>query len=416
MSVIFLKIQMKISIFGLGYVGVVTSAILARNNQVVGVDVNPVKVDLINKGNSPIIETDVDKLIKDGVENNNLKATTDSKEAILDSDLSVVCVGTPSNQDGSHNLNYLDKVLSEISDLIKEKDSYHLVVIRSTSPPGTTEEMIEKYFKNLNVGICFNPEFLREGSAVKDYINPPYIVIACNDDKSIELMKEFYKEVDSELLITSFKEAEILKIVSNVFHALKIVFGNEIGRFCESYGIDGRNVMDLICKDKKLNISEKYLKPGFAYGGSCLPKDLKSFLYLTKQKDVCLPLIGNISLSNEAQINAAINKIQSHNKKSVSFLGLSFKPGTDDLRESPYVRLVEHFIGKGYSVKIYDPNVSLAKLMGANKEYLEREIPHISQLLYEDMDDVMDSEILVINHNFDIKSNIQDKKYLVDLS
>jgi len=406
---------MKISIFGLGYVGVVTSAILSRNNNIIGVDINPTKVDMINQGTSPIIEEKVNELIKQGITNNNLKATTDAKEAILATDISIICVGTPSKEDGSHDLTYLDKVLKEISDILKEKQEYHLIIIRSTSPPGTTEEMIQKYFNNPNVGVCFNPEFLREGVAVKDYLNPPFIIIACNDEKGKELMKEFYKDINAEFIITSFKEAEILKVLCNVFHTLKIVFGNEVGRFCEAYNIDGKRVMELICKDKKLNISEKYLTPGFAYGGSCLPKDLRSFKYLSKIKNTEIPMISNIETSNEAHIQDVIKKIESCKIKDISFIGLSFKSGTDDLRESPTVKLVEYFIGKGYNIKIYDPYVELSKLIGSNKRYIEKEIPHISQLLCSSLEETFKNNLIVITRDEDFEKHITEKHQIIDL-
>jgi GDP-mannose 6-dehydrogenase len=406
---------MKISIFGMGYVGIVSAALLAKDNEIIGVDVNPVKLDSINKGISPIIEKDVDLLISAAVKNKHLKATDDAKQAILDSDISIISVGTPSNEDGSHNLSYLDNVIKQISETLKQKTTYHFIVIRSTIPPGTTEQFYEKYLKGLNAGICFNPEFLREGSAVSDYLNPPYIIAACNDKKAEGIMRELYKGINGEFISTSFKEAEILKMVNNAFHALKVTFANEIGRFCEVYNIDGKKVMDLVKKDKKLNISEKYLTPGFAYGGSCLPKDLRSFIHLAKGKNIKIPLITSLELSNEEHVQHAIKNIEKSGSRKIGVVGLSFKPGTDDLRESPYVKLVEYLIGKGYDLKIYDPNVSVAKLVGANKSYIEKEIPHISKLLTSDIKEVMKHNLIILNHTYDIKPYLEDRHTVIDL-
>ena len=401
---------MNISIFGMGYVGVVTAAILSRNHKVIGVDINMKKVNMINEGVSPIIEKDVDKLIKEGRQKGSLEATSDHVSALKNTDLTVICVGTPSTENGSHNLTYLENVLNQIRSVLSEKKKYHLIVIRSTIPVGTTEQIIEKYFRGMNIGVCFNPEFLREGEAVYDYMHPPYIVIACNDKKGVELMKEFYSDVKADFYVVPFNEAEILKVVCNVFHALKIVFSNEIGRFCEAYNIDGKRVMDLIVKDKKLNISEKYMKPGFAFGGSCLPKDLRSLQFMVHKKFLDMPLLSSIDKSNDAHIHSAIKKIESFQSKKLGIVGLSFKAGTDDLRESPYVTLVEHFIGKGYDIKIFDKNVSLAKLVGANKKYIEKAIPHISSLLVDNIDELDDRDIIVLNHSItkEFSKNVVD--------
>ncbi len=403
---------MNISVFGLGYVGIVTSAILSKKHKVIGVDVNPTKVSIMNQGRSPIIEEGVSELVKKGIKSKRLKATSDPKYAVMNTDVSVICVGTPSEESGGHDLSYLNNVMEEISELLKEKKKYHLIVIRSTVTPGTSLEMKEKYFQGMNVGLCFNPEFLREGVAVKDYINPPFIIVACTDKKAVKLMKEFYKGIKSEFIVAPFQEAETVKMLCNVFHAYKIVFANEVGRFSEAYGVSGKRLMSLLCRDKKLNISSKYLIPGFAYGGSCLPKDLRNLQYLARKKDLDLPVINSLDISNEKHIHNAIRKIESFDVRSVGFVGLSFKPGTDDLRESPQVRLVEYFIGKGYDVKIFDKDVSLAKLMGANKAYIEKEIPHISSLLVDRLDELDECKTIVLNRN--VKKDFSNRN-VVDL-
>lgn len=405
---------MDISIFGLGYVGVVTASILSQKHKVIGVDVNPTKVELIAQGRSPIVEKGVDELLAQGRSTGNLEATIDAEYAIKNSDLSIICVGTPSNPDGSHNLSYLRGVASQISEALKRKQQYHSLIIRSTVPPGTTEDLFATYLSGCNgrAGICFNPEFLREGNAVDDYLHFPIVVAACSDKKTEEKIRELYQGTDGKLILTNFRVAETLKVFCNIFHALKISFANEIGRFCTASGIDGQELIQIFCQDNRLNISSKYLTPGFAYGGSCLPKDLRSLERMARLANVSLPVISHISQSNEEQIAHAIRRIESCKTKNMGMVGLSFKPDTDDLRESPHVRLVEYFIGKGYDLKIYDKDVSLAKLMGANKEYIEREIPHISSLLVPNLNDLDDRELIVLNRTVEKEFA---GKYVVDL-
>lgn len=388
---------MKISIFGLGYVGVVSASLLSQKFKVIGVDINQKKVSMINEGKSPIIEKDVENYISKAISEGKLKATLNSKKAILETDISIICVGTPSNKNGSHDLNSLNKVLHQISTTLKQKEVYHCVIIRSTVPPGTMDEFHKRYFKDKNLGFCFNPEFLREGSAISDYLNPPFIIAACNDEKSKSYIKRIYEDISKEITFVNYKEAETIKLLSNVFHALKISFANEVGRFCSKFNIDAKKVMSVLCKDTQLNISDAYLKPGFAFGGSCLPKDLRSFIYLAKINDVNIPMISNIINSNEKHIKHYIDKIQSYGKKNLGFVGLSFKQGTDDLRESPYLRLVEYFIGKGYDIKIYDKDIILSRLMGKNKEFLEEKIPHINSLIVDNIQELKDRDIIVSN-------------------
>ena len=401
---------MKISVFGLGYVGTVTCAVLADRHNVIGVDLNKSKVGKINSGESPILEKGVVNLIKQGREKNQLRATTNAKEAILNSDVSVICVGTPSKPDGGHDLNCIHSVLKEISGILKEKNRYHLIVIRSTIPPKITKSLVTEYLGNLNIGVCFNPEFLREGSAVEDYLNPPYIVAACSDSKAVEMIKEFYEGVSGELILTSFEIAETVKILSNVFHALKISFANEVGRFCESQDINPKQVMELICRDKKLNISEAYLTPGFAYGGSCLPKDLRCFQCISKKAKLDLPIISSIDISNQIHINDNIKKIESFEAKKIGFIGLSFKNGTDDLRESPFIQIINYFVKRGKNIKVYDKDVPIAKLVGTNKQYIENIIPHINTLLVKDLDSLNDCELIVLGR--DIDKTFDNKKMI----
>lgn len=386
---------MKISIFGLGYVGIVTAAILSQKFKIIGVDINPIKVELVNQGKSPIIEEKISEYIKNAVDRNNLIATIDTRNAILESDVSIICVGTPSDNNGHYNLSSLESVLKNIIEILKEKNSYHCIIIRSTIPPGTIKKLITNYVNDQKIGICFNPEFLREGMAVSDYLDPPFIIAACSDEQSKNYIRKIYEDITQDIIFLQFEEAEIIKIISNVFHALKVVFANEIGRFCDTFEINGKRVMEIFSQDNKLNISKTYLKPGFAFGGSCLPKELRSFNHLAKINDIKIPVISQIEVSNRKHIEYYINIIESYKKNKLGFIGLSFKKGTDDMRESPYLLLVEYFIGKGYDLKIYDEDIILGKLMGTNKAYLEKEIPHISSLLVNNLKDLDDCEILI---------------------
>jgi len=407
---------MRISIFGLGYVGSVSCAILCQDNDVIGVDLNGAKVDLINAGRSPIVEKHTDELIREGVGTGRLIATTDCRYAVSETDISVVCVGTPSTDSGAHKLTYVHRVIDEIVDVLKQNGERHILAIRSTVPPGTTEGIIAERLQGLDVGVCFNPEFLREGSAVADYYDPPYIIVACTDEGTVAVMREFYRGIDAEFILTSFKEAEAIKMVSNVFHALKIVFANEVGRFAEAYGLDGKRLMEVLCMDRKLNVSEKYLMPGFAYGGSCLPKDLRGLLHLAREQDLNLPIISHIEVSNEQQIIRAIKRIESYGTRRLGFVGLTFKKGTDDLRESPYVRLVEYFLGKGYSIKIFDEDLSVARVTGSNREYMEKEVPHLSALLVTEASELGDAEAIVIGKHIEsVGKEVLEGKDTVDL-
>jgi GDP-mannose 6-dehydrogenase len=397
---------MRIAIFGLGYVGCVSAACLAQEgHQIIGVDVNPLKVEMINAGQSPIIEAGVDSLISQAVTVGNLRATMVASEAVAQADLSIICVGTPSNDNGSLNLQYVRYVAREIGQALADQNNYHVVAVRSTVLPGTVANevlpLLEASGKRTGVdfGICSNPEFLREGSAVADFYQPPFTLIGQWDEHSGEQVAAIYQKIDAPIFRTDLATAEMIKYVSNTFHALKITFANEIGNLCKKMGVDSHKVMHIFCKDTKLNISPAYLTPGYAFGGSCLPKDLRALLHRARQEDLELPLLQAIPRSNELQARLGVEAVLRTGKRQVGILGLSFKAGTDDLRESPMVYLAETLLGKGYDLKIYDKNVSMARLTGANKQYIEKVIPHISSLLCSSLEEVFaNSEVLVIGN------------------
>jgi GDP-mannose 6-dehydrogenase len=398
---------MRVSIFGLGYVGCVSAACFAKaGHEVIGVDVNPTKVEIINSGKSPIIEAGIGELIAEVVGAKRLRATVDSADAVRNSEVSLVCVGTPSNANGSLNLKYLIHVCREIAEALKTKTEHHVVVIRSTILPGTVETAITPTLEGWSekeagkdFGVCVNPEFLREGTSLKDFFAPPFTLIGAQEENSARLVSDLYAHIDAPLIITPLKTAEMVKYVCNCFHALKISFANEIGNLCKSLGVDSHEVMNIFCKDRKLNLSSNYLKPGFAFGGSCLPKDLRALNYKAKELDVELPVLSSILQSNRLQIERAVEMVVRTGKRRIGVLGLSFKAGTDDLRESPIVALIETLIGKGFQIAIYDRDVSLARLFGANKEYIENEIPHISQLMRASIEEVSElSEVLIIGN------------------
>ena len=418
---------MNISIFGLGYVGCVSIGCLAKNgHHVIGVDVSQIKVDQINAGKATIIEKDIDHIIADQRAKGNIEATTDSKEAILKTDISIVAVGTPSSDKGHLNLDFIFKV-AEIAGLgIKEKNDFHIIAIRSTIMPGTCDkfativEEVSGKKRNINFAIVDNPEFLREGTAVEDYYNPPLTLIGSDNNEAAETVASLYRQLPGEVIITDLKIAEIMKYVNNTFHALKISFGNEIGNICSEMGIDSHKVMEIFCKDKQLNISPYYFKPGFAFGGSCLPKDLKGLQTLAHDLYVNVPVIDSINKSNELQISRAVEIIQHTKKKRIGFLGLSFKAGTDDLRNSPAVAVVETLLGKGYSVKIYDKNIHISNLTGTNKVYIDFHIPHLSKLMVSDINDLTkDVDVIVINNKeqeyLDIIENTTGQVTIVDM-
>lgn len=419
---------MKIAIFGLGYVGTVSAACLAEmGHQVVGVDINATKVDLVNQGQSPIVETGLPELLQRTISSGRLRATTNPAEALQDAQVSLVCVGTPDKGNGSPLLSAVRQTCLDIGRHLPDTGGYHVVIIRSTILPGTTERLAIPTLEEAShlkagqdFGVCFNPEFLREGSSIADFHHPPFTVFGAYGSREAEVVAELYGEVDAPLIQATIKTAEMVKLVSNAYHALKITFANEIGNICKQHQIDSHQVMDIFCRDDKLNISPAYLKPGFAFGGSCLPKDLKALLYLGRHLDMQLPVLEAVLPSNEVQIRTALDMIAGTGRKKVGMLGFSFKSGTDDLRNSPQVELIERLIGKGYQMRLFDRHVSLARLYGANKAYIESEIPHIATLMCSSVEDVLaESEVIVIgNHDKDFAGALQslrDDQIVIDL-
>jgi len=418
---------MKISIFGLGYVGCVSLGCLAKNGHtVVGVDVSPIKVNQINNGQSTIIEKDIDVIIAEQHKKGSISATTNFKEAILQTEVSIIAVGTPSTSNGHLNLDYIFKVAENIGDSLADKDEYHIVAVRSTVMPGTCAKIAaiieERSGKKNNVSfsVLSNPEFLREGTAVNDYYNPPLTLIGSDNTAAAEKLASLYSSLPAELIITGTNVAEIMKYINNTFHALKISFANEVGNICSKLQIDSHEVMNIFCKDKELNISPYYFKPGFAYGGSCLPKDLKGLQTLAHDLYVNAPVIDSINKTNDIQIQRAIDLITAQGKKKLGFLGLSFKAGTDDLRNSPAVTIIETLLGKGYDIQIFDYNINLSRLTGTNKQYIDAHIPHLSVLMVDNINDlVSNNEIIVVNNNEkeynEVLSATQTNPVIIDL-
>jgi GDP-mannose 6-dehydrogenase len=419
---------MKLSVFGLGYVGCVSAACFAKEgHDVIGVDVNPTKVEIMNQGECPIVESGMSELIKEMANSQRLRATTNTREAIDNSEVSLVCVGTPSNANGSLDLSYVERVCQEIGSALKSKTDRHTVVIRSTMLPGTIESVVAPVLEaysgkraSRDFGVCINPEFLREGTSLKDFYAPPFTLIGADDEQTANVVRQLYAGIEAQVLVTPVKTAEMVKYVCNCFHALKISFANEVGNICKSLGIDSHEVMEVFCEDTKLNLSAAYLKPGFAFGGSCLPKDLRAINYKAKQLDVEVPLLSSLLESNRLQIERAIEMVLRTGKKRVGVLGFSFKAGTDDLRESPMVALIETLIGKGFQLAVYDRDVSLARLFGANKEFIERGIPHISQLMRANLTEVLEaSDVLIVGNKAEefreIESKVHAEQIVIDL-
>jgi len=418
---------MNISVFGLGYVGVVSCACFSRDkHKVTGVDVDRTKVDLINSGKATIIEKGLEEEIQQSVNLGLLKSTQDYKEAVLNSEVSFICVGTPSLPNGAINLAYIYGVVKQIAEVLKHKDEYHTVVIRSTVKVGTLkacQEIIEDISgkkHDVDFGVVSNPEFLREGTAMYDFVNPPYTIIGTESKKSKETMQSLYQTIDAPIYFIKPEEAEMIKYTNNNFHAMKITFANEIGNICKENGVDGHVVMDIVAKDTKLNLSPYYLKPGFAFGGSCLPKDVRGLTQIAKSLDLKTPLLSSLLKSNFYQVERGLEIIYKIKKKKIGFLGFAFKSGTDDLRESPVVEVIETLIGKGYELNVYDSNVHLSSLLGKNKEYINSHIPHIYKLLKEDVNEVIEnSDVLVIGNNAKefskIINTIPSDKTIIDL-
>ncbi len=396
---------MRISVFGLGYVGAVSAACLARDgHHVIGCDIDPIKLDLIRRGESPIIEPGLAELIRHGVERRSFSVTHDASEAITNSELSLLCVGTPSDRSGAQDLTAVRRLAHQLGDVLARKREFHGFVMRSTVAPGTTESIVietiaERSQKELGVDfeVGFQPEFLREGSSIADYDQPPYTVVGTSGDRLEDVLRSIYGRLPAPFIVTDIRTAEMLKMVANAFHALKITFANEVGRLGQTLGVDTHRVMELICEDRQLNISPAYLRPGFAFGGSCLPKDVRALEALSRQHALSLPMMQGILPSNRIHIEHAADIVLESGRRRVGFIGLSFKSGTDDLRESPLVTLAERFIGRGLELRVFDPEVNLARLIGANKRYIEENIPHIASLMTSDIVDLIRrSDVLVI--------------------
>ena len=420
---------MKISIFGLGYVGAVSLACLSRDgHEVIGVDIEPAKLKLIKAGKTPVVEEGMVELMAQVAASGRVTVTSDAQQAVQDSEISLICVGTPSAANGSQDQGAILRLAAEIGQAIGQKQVPHVVVFRSTLVPGSVEDVLRPIIEAASgkkdgegFFLCFQPEFLREGSSIRDYDKPPFTVIGANHAYPVERLQALFGHLPCKFLPTSVRSAEMMKYSCNNFHALKITFANETARLCDALGVDPFEVMDLMCQDTQLNISKAYLKPGFAFGGSCLPKDLRATTYLAKTHDLELPMLAGILSSNRQHLDLALSKLLARGKRKIGFIGLSFKTGTDDLRESPLVTLAEQLIGKGVQLSIYDPEVHLASLLGANRSFVEKHLPHIGQMLKADLSEVIaGSELLVMGlSGADVAKQVAElarpDQYLLDL-
>ena len=397
---------MRVSVFGLGYVGCVTAACLAKaGHQVIGVDINPDKAAMVNEGTSPLVEPGLGELLAEAAAAGRLRATISTDEGVTQSDLALICVGTPSRDNGQLDVDAIRRVAEGIGHQLRQHPKPYTVVLRSTVLPGTTESVLLAALRGSgtldrpDLTVAVNPEFMREGSSLRDFAQPPLTLVGSDSPHAGALLRELYAQVDAPFVQTSIRAAEMAKYVSNAFHALKITFANEIGDLCEAFGVDIGDIMRVFLMDRKLNISEAYLRPGFAFGGSCLPKDLRALTHAARAADLTLPLLSQILPSNDRQIQQGVSRVLATRRRRIGVLGLAFKPGTDDLRESPMVLLVETLIGKGCDVRILDRSVSIARLGGANRRYIEEGIPHIASLMCETTDVLLaHAEVLVVAH------------------
>lgn len=418
----------SVSVFGLGYVGCVSAACFARaGHSVVGVDANPVKARLVAEGHATVVEDGIDALVCEMVEAGRLTGTTDPEDAIERTAISLICVGTPSQPNGSLDLTYVERVCAQIGAAMRRKGGRHTVTLRSTVLPGTTKEVVIPALEDASgmragrdFDVCMNPEFLREGTSISDFDHPPFTIIGADEPTAGAAVAELYAGIDAPLHITPLGVAEMLKYACNAFHGMKVTFANEIGNVCKALGTDSHEVMRLFCEDTKLNTSATYLRPGFAFGGSCLGKDLRAVVYRAKQLDLETPLLAAVLESNRRQVLKAFEMVQRTGRRRIGMLGLSFKAGTDDLRESPLVTLSEMLIGKGFELTIHDRHVSRAGLIGANREYIEREIPHIWSLMRGDVHEVIDSADVVVIGNAarefrDLEPELQNGQVVIDL-
>jgi GDP-mannose 6-dehydrogenase len=419
----------RISIFGLGYVGAVSLACLARDgHKVTGVDIDPVKLELIRNRKSPILEEGIQELMRDVVDSGRVSVTGDAMQAMLDTEVSFVCVGTPSAANGSQDLTAILRLSEQLGAALKVKREFHTIVIRSTVQPGTVEGKIEPILERVSgkkagvdFGVCFQPEFLREGSSIRDYDHPPYTIVGGNCEAAVNVVRELFQHLEGRFLVTNIRVAEALKMSCNAFHAMKITFANEIGRVSQALGIDAHEVMRLVCADKRLNISSAYLKPGFAFGGSCLPKDLRALTMIAREHDLVLPMLSSLIPSNRVHIDHAVDKILKLGRPKVGMLGLSFKTGTDDLRESPLVLVAKKLLGEGCELRIFDPEVQLSRLLGANRSYIEANIPHLGSLLSPTIESMIDpSDVILVGLqqsalNDALQARVRPEHYVLDL-
>lgn len=419
---------MKLAVFGLGYVGSVSSACFAKlGHAVVGVDINRFKVDRIASGQSPIVEKQLGELIAEGVAGGRLTATDNYEEALRGAQASIVCVGTPSAENGSLDLSHVRRMTQKIGATLATMSDYHVLIVRSTMLPGSVEQEIVPLLESASgrhvgadLGVCYNPEFLREGTAVEDFFAPPLTVVGVSDPRAEAVARELYAALDAPLFTTQIRAAEMMKYVSNTWHALKVSFANEIGNLCKAESIDSHEVMRIFCEDTKLNLSPYYLKPGFAFGGSCLPKDVRAITYRLRQRGLKSPVLESILPSNVQQVQLALKTIEKLRRKKIGILGLSFKAETDDLRESPIIQVVESLVGKGYELRVHDTNVEMSRIIGANKQFLEEEVPYIPQVLKPDLADVTSwAEVLVVANKSaeyaDVAAHLRPDQSLVDL-
>ena len=418
---------MRICVFGLGYVGAVSAACLAQDgHEVIGIDPEQTKVDLINAGKTPIIEKGIGEIIKEQVETGQLSATTDAAIAIPHADILLICVGTPSLPNGGIDLKAIRNVCEQIGQSLATQDTAPIIVVRSTMLPGTMRQVVIPALEassgkraGADFGVCNNPEFLREGTAVYDYYNPPKTVIGELGKSSGDVLASLYVKMPAPLIRTDIETAEMVKYADNAWHALKVGFANEIGNLCKGVDVDAHRVMEIFCQDTKLNLSPYYLKPGFAFGGSCLPKDLRALLYKAKTLDLTLPILSAILPSNQLQIDRGVRAVMEKGNRKVGILGFSFKAGTDDLRESPVVELTERLLGKGYDLKIYDRNVSIASIHGANRDYILNHIPHISRLMVSNMAEVLSHGQTIVIGNaspefHDVSTRLEHGQNVID--
>lgn len=419
---------MKIAIYGMGYVGCVSGACLAElGHDIIGVDINQNKLELIEKGESPIIEPGLDKLIKKGIQSGKLTTSSNPEGATKQTEVSIVCVGTPSRINGSLETQYIERVLEQIGGALKESDAWHVIVIRSTMLPTIFRSQLIPLLEKASgkkagegFGLCVNPEFLREGSAIEDFMSPPFTVIGGMDERSGKAVEAIYEKLPGKVFHLEPEGAAMVKYASNAFHALKVVFGNEIGAMCNELEINSHKVMEVFVEDKQLNISPTYLRPGFAFGGSCLPKDVRALQYIAKHRDINIPMLSSLLPSNGEHIQRALDVVFQHGKRNIALLGLSFKPGTDDLRESPQVSIAEALIGKGYGLSIFDEEVSLSNIFGRNREYIEQVLPHIHKVLRTDLENIVkEADVIIVgkkfNHLEKIQSLLREDQLVLDL-